>query len=768
MTSILVVEDSPTQAYVLKGILEERGYVVRVAGNGVEAFDLLVRQPPDLVISDILMPEMDGFELCRRIRNEPRFANLPIILLTSLDNPRDVLNSLKVGADNFISKPFNEAFLHSRIEQILENARLSASDPGSMEIFFDGEYHRIDMDRSRVMHLLFSTYEMALHKNQELVKAQRQLRTLNAELEVRVAERTASLLAEIVERKKTQAELANAHHELEIRVQDRTAELSAANQKLEEEIVERRKIERELVEAKRAADKANKAKSGFLANMSHEIRTPLNGIIAMTRLLQETSLSSSQRDFASTIGTCADTLLELVNDILDYSKIEAGKIDLVESAFNVRTLVEEVADVVAIKAYEKGLELTIVIDKDVPLDLEGDAGKLRQVLLNLISNAVKFTIHGEIVVRVEVEKRIRSSVTLKFSVKDTGIGIRREDIDCLFQSFSQVDNSSTRKFGGTGLGLAICKRLVEIAEGEIGVETVEGQGSTFSFTMPFGVASATEAPMLRIDADVIVAETHDLTRSVIVGHLTSVGCRCSEVTSAEGLMERLRSHPGAASIVLLGDKINTTDPMAFIKSVHDLPGCRNLSVFLLHPVASRFNDRLSDEAGIAGTIVKPVKFRPLVDSIREKACQDKAEAAPAPAPVQEKRLRILVAEDNLINQKVARYILVRSGYEAAMVANGQEALEALASGHYDAILMDVQMPVMDGVAATIEIRRREQNSGRRIPIIAMTAHALKEDMDRCFEAGMDDYICKPVTPATVVETIAKHVGAGAWTAARKV
>ncbi|HDZ91052.1 MAG TPA: hybrid sensor histidine kinase/response regulator, partial [Deltaproteobacteria bacterium] len=401
---ILIVEDSPTQALKLKYLLEGHDYRVAVAENGRKALEYFREHTPDLVISDILMPEMDGYEMCRRIKAREALKDIPVILLTSLSDPVDVIRGLQCGADGFLTKPYREDFLISRVKSALINRELRRSGSGDWEfkIFFRGEEYTINSDRMQMVDLLFSSFENAVQKNQELEEAIREV-------------------------KATQKEVALA---------------------------------------KEAAEKANQAKSLFLASMSHDIRTPMNGIIGMTDLCLDTELTDEQREYLGMVKSSADSLLSLLNDILDFSKIESGMLELEEIGFNLNSAVEDTVKSLAYMAHNKGLELACRIHRDVPVALVGDPGRLRQVIVNLVGNALKFTEKGEVVVEVRLLEEADDHVFLHFLVRDTGIGISRDRQEKIFEAFSQADESTTRKYGGTGLGLSISSRLASMMGGK--------------------------------------------------------------------------------------------------------------------------------------------------------------------------------------------------------------------------------------------------------------------------------------------------------------
>lgn len=825
---ILVVDDNPVDAGLLEQAMLNAGYRrVTVINDPRHMAEQGYDTHFDVILLDLNMPHLDGFDILKLMRERRQDMFVPVLVITAQHERAVRLRALELGAKDFITKPYDAHELLNRIhnalevrtlhQQVLEQNKTLARRESDLRMVLDnvlegiftldeaGTIQSVNLaaqnlfgyppgevigaslailippsggDGSKSLFEKLRSRDVNGIRNEEAFGVRRDGTTFPLELSMgEVAGGESRLFVgicrDITDRKLSDAAMKLAKEELEQRVRARTAALTAINARLSHEIDIRKAAEVELAAARDKAVEASKLKSQFLANVSHEIRTPLNGILGMLSLLLNSRIDSEQQDFALTAFKSGELLLALINDILDFSKVESGRLELEHIGYDVRQLVYDVVHLYEEPSRKKGVDIVSLVAPDVPPMLIGDPGRLRQIVTNLVGNALKFTEKGEVLVHVQIDGEVDGDFRLRVDVRDTGVGIAEQAQKKIFESFTQADGSTTRRFGGTGLGLAICKQLVELMNGAIGVESRLGEGSHFWFWVSqgkyHGTASSQAARVDLAGLRALIVSDASAKVSWLEQRLMGLGVsfeKCADESKAVSILRDAKRHGRPFKFVLVNSAGLAGEGLDFVRSLYASIPMAELRVVLLALSGFRGFGRDAREAGVAAYITEPVDHQMLEGCLTAALA-----AAPGETPLITRhslaeqaasfKARVLVVDDNPVNQKVAAKMLSKLGARADVAPDGVSALDAVKKTRYDIILMDCLMPEMDGFETTRRIRNLEQAADGTAkgalaptPIIAMTANVRQEDKEKCLTAGMNDFVAKPVTLDTLRAVLA--------------
>jgi PAS domain S-box-containing protein len=784
---ILVVDDNAAKRLALKAVLLPLGYSIVEADSGPAALRALLAQDFAVILLDVHMPIMDGFETAASIRQRRQSEVTPIIFITaSAGDEMEYTDRYAQGAVDFMSAPVAPDELRAKVSAIANLfIKAEALATQAREVQLSADQLRLLTDAAPIGIFRTDSQNRYVYTNprwSEITGVSSDEAAGSAWESIISIEQRAS--SELNDGAPDRAELS---HRFEIHPPGSASRIVLMTSRPIPEhdgvggavgtladVTAETGAEAAMSDARDAATEASRLKSDFLANMSHEIRTPMNGVIGMTDLLLDTDLDTRQRDYAQTVRSSGEALLTIINDILDFSKIEAGKLEIEQVEFSLRIVVDNVVGLLAGPAQAKGLELVAVVDRSVPASVRGDPGRVRQVLTNLIGNAIKFTQAGEVVVRITEAVAAGADTLVRFEVTDTGDGIAPDKVDLIFQPFVQADSSTSRRHGGSGLGLAISAQLVALMGGDCGVSSRRGAGSNFWFTIRVHAeAGQATDELLLPDAglagsSVLIVDDSATQRSVLSEHLTDWGMNVTTADSGQAALVTLRTAAieGRPFGVTLLDQSMPEIGGLEVKDAIDADPALTVGLVLMTGLGQESVVGTAAGSGVCASLSKPIRREDLQACLRAALASQAAGVAPTEVPAESPSLagepavgRLLLADDNLINQKVAFGMLSSAGYHVDTVPNGAAAVQAVASQPYDAILMDCQMPEMNGYEATAAIRAQEGTS-RHTPIIGVTAGALVEDQQRCLAAGMDDYLAKPLRMKALATAVARWASDG--------
>lgn len=816
LIKLLVVDDEIRICnFVQKGLqLLNPNYHVFHAVSGFDALEIIRKEMLDILIVDIRMPGMDGIELMKQSRHIQH--DLQSIVITGKADLDNAISALHHGASHYIQKPLDIDELYLAVEKsweklhILKKFRESEArfrnlfyhagigmalyDPFGKLVQFNDMFCKLLGYSKQVLikttindHIYpddissFKEFEKKLiddqidhfyldvrfqHQSQKIIWTNASVSTMSDNC--RQKKIFNIQLIDLTERKKAEDKI----QDLNIKLQNNINNLENINSQLENAVdfANRTAIEAEI---------ANKSKGKFLANMSHDIRTPMNGVIGMTHLLMNTELTDEQREYTNMIRISSHALLSLINDILDFSKIEADQLYLENQNFNLRMTVEDTVDIVALEAYEKGIQLICMIDPNVPSELEGDPGRLRQILINLLGNAVKFTEKGEVELHIQLESETDKKARIHFLVKDTGIGIPESKIPDLFKPFSQIDNKISKKYGGTGLGLAISRRIVQLMSGKINVKSQKNKGSVFFFSVDFNKQTKLSKPQNNDDQDILgkkilIADSQPAYRTMLANLLDNIGCQHLEASDGQNVLSIMRDsviNNDPIDLVLIDMHLSKIDGIKLGKIIKSDSDINHIPMIMMTFVGQRGDVSMLQKIGFSAYLTKPVKQTLLHKTLLKVfGTTKKVETQNNSCPIitqfsiteeQTEKNRILLVEDSEMNKKLITVLLKKMGYEIETASNGEEAIQILSQNHFDLVLMDVQMPVMSGIETTKCIRNGERNvKNPNVNIVALTANAMTQDRNKCISAGMNDYLAKPFKPEDLKNIIEKFLGKG--------